>query len=300
MMIGGPTFVIGSTGQIGRALTTLLGKSVQPLGRAEVDLSEPECVKTALDAVAREAGAPAAVVNAAAFTRVDDAESNEGLALRINAESPRRMAEWCRDRQVPFVHYSTDYVYSGTGERPWRENDAPAPKNAYGRTKLQGDRLVAASGARYLIFRSSWVYDATGRNFLTTILRLAQQRESLRVVADQVGAPSYAKHLAVGTLNALTRALDAPVFPSGIYHLANQGWVSWHGFAERICAGARRHGVPILATRVDTATSGEYPVVASRPLNSRLNVTRVRDVLGVELPSWERALEECLEELEAR
>jgi dTDP-4-dehydrorhamnose reductase len=294
----GRTIVVGSMGQVGRALTSLLGERARPVTREELDLGVPERVKVALDDIAREVGRPAAVLNAAAYTRVDDAEANEALALRVNAESPRLMAEWCGERGIPFVHYSTDYVYPGTGERPWTEDDPPAPPNAYGRTKLQGDRFVTAAGGPHLILRTSWVYDAHGRNFFRTILRLARERDVLRVVDDQVGAPSYAPHLARGTVMALTKSLGMARFPSGIYHLANRGTVSWHGFAQRICAGARQRGMAILAARVDAAKSAEYPVVARRPLNSRLDVTRVRDVLGVELPAWESALEDCFEELE--
>ena len=160
-----------------------------------------------------QAGSPVAIVNAAAYTRVDQAESDESLAFKVNAEAPGEMARWCQPRSVPLLHYSTDYVYPGNGTSPWREDDRPGSLNAYGRTKLEGDQLVQASGARHLVFRTSWVYDARGRNFFNTILRLGLERETLHVVVDQIGVPTYAPHLARLTVAVLSQALRSDTFP---------------------------------------------------------------------------------------
>jgi dTDP-4-dehydrorhamnose reductase len=266
----------------------------------QLNLSVPAGIREFFDRLEAETGTPAAVINAAAYTLVDRAEAEESLADTINAASPGEMARWCASRAVPFVHYSTDYVYSGLGTRPWREDDRTAPVNAYGRTKLKGDRLVETSGAPHLILRTSWVYDAYGKNFLNTMLSLGLEHETLRVVADQVGAPSYAPHLASLTRDVLARARDMPRFPSGTYHLAPEGDVSWHDFAEAVFALARRRGLPVKVKRVEPITTAEYPTPAARPLNSRLDKTKVQRVFGITLPKWQDGLAECMEEVALR
>ena len=289
-------WVIGETGQIGNALVRLLGESAISPSAREIDLSLPDRVAGHFDRLEVQAGSPVAVVNAAAYTQVDQAEGDESVAFKVNAEAPGEMARWCQRRAIPFLHYSTDYVYRGNGTSPWREDDPPDPLNAYGRTKLKGDQLVEASGARYLIFRTSWVYDARGRNFFNTILRLGQEREALRVVADQIGAPTYAPHLAHLTVAVLNQALRIERFPSGIYHAAHGGAVSWHGFAEAICAAAENKGLALKVNRVDPVPTAEYPTAARRPLNSRLDTTKLETVFGSRLPEWRRGLDECMEE----
>lgn len=242
--------VIGDTGKTGGALVQILGSSSWGLNRRHLDLSDPTQLEKRLDSLfcsLTEAEKPRALINAAAYTQVDRAEQEPALAEAINAEAPAILAQWCARQEIPFIHYSTDYVYPGTGQRPWTEKDPTSPLNTYGASKLRGEIAIAnqmKTHGRWLIFRTSWVYDATGKNFLNTMLRLGQEREELKVVADQFGAPTYAPHLAQATLKALEHASQQEVFPSGVYHLCHSGVTSWHGFAERIFAEARKRGLP--------------------------------------------------------
>jgi dTDP-4-dehydrorhamnose reductase len=239
--------ILGANGQVGRALVEQLGAHVCiPLTRLVADLARPTSVVAALRHYQ-----PQAVINAAAYTQVDQAEKEESVAATINAEAPRLIAQWCAGAGVPMIHYSTDYVFSGEGETPWREDDRTGPLSAYGRSKLAGERAIVEAGGRHLIFRTSWVYDETGKNFLRTMLRLGAERETLRVVADQFGAPTYAGHLANATIEALGNALKSTQFPSGIYHLANRGETTWHGFATAIFVAARERGRQLAVTRVE-------------------------------------------------
>ena len=289
-------WVIGGNGQIGTALVRLLGDRAIAPSVEELDLSFPERIDSCFDQLEAQAGRPAAIINAAAYTLVEQAEHEESLARRINADAPGAMASWCRPRGVPFLHYSTDYVYAGTGTSPWREDDATGPLNAYGRTKLEGDRRIEESGVRHLIFRTSWVYDSRGRNFFNTMLRLGREGETVRVVGDQVGAPSYAPHLASATLTAMSHALRMDAFPSGTYHMAHEGDVSWHGFAQEIFAAARRRGLNLKVERVEAVATADYPTVARRPLNSKLDKAKLRRVFGFQLPTWRDGLDACLDE----
>lgn len=283
--------VFGANGQVGRALVKLLGARAVPFTRADADFSEPESLRAVLDACH-----PDAVMNAAAYTAVDKAEEEREAAYAANAESPAVLAQWCAEHGVPLVHYSTDYVFDGTGEKPWRENDPTAPLNVYGASKRAGEEAIAASGADYLLFRTSWVYDAQGVNFLNTMLRLGAERESLSVVADQTGAPTYAPHLAAASLEALEKAVGMEAFPSGIYHLAHAGETNWHDFAEAIFAGARDHGAELCIKTVEPIPSSAYPTPAERPRNSRLNCSKIHTVFGISLPKWQQGLIEALKE----
>ncbi|MBY0407695.1 MAG: NAD(P)-dependent oxidoreductase, partial [Rickettsiales bacterium] len=218
--------VIGSEGMLGRALREVLGPRAKGLSRRECDFHAIDF----LDAVeaAYLAQPFTAIINAAAYTRVDDAESEDsGELLRVNAIAPGELAAWCEKRGVAFVHFSTDYVFDGHGDAPWKEDDAPAPLNAYGMSKLMGERSVAAAGGKYLIFRLSWVYDHRGRNFFMRMRELMMQREQLSVVDNQIGAPSYAPQVAQGVVQALEHARKSGDFPSGIYHLCHAGETSW-------------------------------------------------------------------------
>jgi dTDP-4-dehydrorhamnose reductase len=290
------TWVIGRTGQIGRALCAQLGERAVALGSDHLDLSNPGGLPAALDQLAARLAAPEAVINAAAYTRVDDAETDEAAALQVNGVAPGALARWCAARDVPLVHYSSDYVYPGTGDMPWRESDVTRPLNAYGRGKLQGDSLIEASGAPYLILRTSWVYDGRGKNFFNTMMRLCRERDTVRVVADQVGAPTYAPHAAATTLSVLARARGAAAFPSGVYHLVNGGQVSWHGFAEAIVEEAVRGGVDLRASRIEPIPTAQFPTPAARPLNSRLDSAKLERVFGERLPDWRTGLTACMKE----
>ncbi|HEY3997898.1 MAG TPA: dTDP-4-dehydrorhamnose reductase, partial [Candidatus Xenobia bacterium] len=258
--------VLGSTGQVGRACIEILGNDGRGLSRAEADMSRVGDVLERLELLR-----PDAVVNASAYTAVDKAEEEEELATDINGRAPGVLAAWCAARDIPLVHYSTDYVFDGKVERPWRETDAVHPLNAYGRSKLAGEVSVAAAGGRFLIFRTSWVYDATGRNFVKTMARLGQEKDSLRVVDDQVGAPTYAPHLAALSLQAVRQAMASSRFRSGIYHLCHAGETSWFGFAQAIFEGLRSRGVALRVQRLETISTREYGGPTIRPLNSRLD-----------------------------
>ncbi len=278
--------ILGRSGQLGRVLGRVFPKAVQ-WGREEADFLTPD------QWVGRIAELrPTWVINANAYTAVDLAEKPEERerALQVNAVTPGRVAEACRKLGIPFVHYSTDYVYPGADAsvRPWNEEDHTGPLNSYGRTKLAGDEAIARVAGSFLIFRTSWVYDESGKNFVNTMLRLGADRPELRVVADQVGAPSYAGDLAWATREALVKASRRETFPSGVYHLCNSGETSWAGFAREIFEQA---GV---ACRVVEIASQDYPTPARRPLNSRMSLEKLRRTFGIEMPSWQDALRRCL------
>lgn len=279
--------VFGRDGQVGHALgERLAARGPVSVGRERADLSQP-------GAAARVIGAerPDVIVNAAAYTAVDRAESEPALAARVNAAAPGEMAQAAARAGALLVHYSTDYVFDGSSRRPWRETDPVAPLGVYGRTKLEGERAVAAATDRYLCLRTSWVYSRHGHNFLNTMLRLVGERDELRVVADQVGAPTWAGAIAEGTARLLDLVeaqgglLDGQ---AGTFHMCCAGQTSWHGFATRILArtGSRVPVVPI-------PTAG-FPTPAARPAYSVLDCTRLRETFGITLPAWEQALDDCL------
>lgn len=283
----------GKNGQVGwelqRALLPL-GR-VDAFGHRELDLADAGVVRRKLDEVR-----PDIIVNAAAYTAVDKAESETDLAQAVNAAAPALLAQEAAQRGALLIHYSTDYVYDGAKAVPYVETDPTAPLGAYGRSKLAGEAGVRASGCHHLIFRTSWVYAARGANFLRTILRLAAEREELRIVADQIGAPTWARLIAEATAHALRQAMQerrGGNFESGVFHLAAAGETSWHGFASAIVAG--RSGL-----RVKTVTpiaTADYPTPAKRPANSRLDTGAFRARFGLALPDWRDCLPLCLEEL---
>lgn len=246
---------------------------------------------------------PDVIVNAAAYTDVDLAESRRDEARIVNAEAPALLASEARELGALLVHYSTEYVFSGEGSRPWREDDCMRPLNVYGRAKLDGDRAIEASGCRYLIFRTSWVYAARGKNFLRTILRLAKHREVLRVVDDQVGAPTAAELVADVTAQVLRALFDDPR-RAGTYHLAPKGETSWYEYARFALDRAMAAGWRLKATpeRVEPISSEAFGGVAERPRNSRLDCALLARVFGLDLPDWrfgvERAVEEMRESLD--
>lgn len=282
--------ILGAGGQVGRALTELLGARAIPLARKQANLADPQRTVDILAALA-----PRAVINAAAYTQVDKAESDEKNARRINAEAPGVLAQWCAAQQIPLVHYSTDYVFDGSGLAARTEEAPTAPLNIYGATKRDGEERVAAAGGDYLIFRTSWVYDAEGSNFVNTMLRLMTEREELRIVTDQYGAPTYAPHLAAATVQALEHALGMKPFPSGIYHLCGGGETSWLQFAKTIHDLARGRGQRFAVQRLVPQMTADYPCAAKRPLNSRLDCTKAKTILHAALPSWQEGIRECIE-----
>ncbi|PJJ96384.1 dTDP-4-dehydrorhamnose reductase [Lysobacteraceae bacterium NML91-0213] len=294
--------VFGGNGQVGRELLRALadvdrvvaatrsGALADGSPCAQADFAD---VGQALALLERER--PLAVVNAAAYTAVDRAESEPEAACAANAHAPGAIAGWCAAHGVPLVHYSTDYVFDGRGERPYRVDDPTAPLGVYGASKLAGEEAIRAAGGRHLIFRTAWVYAAHGQNFLRTMLRVGAERDVLRVVADQVGTPTPAALIADVTARAL-RHPDA----TGTWHLTAEGETSWHGFAEAIFAGAVERGLLPRAPRVEPITTADYPTPAKRPAYSRLDTSTLQRDFGVELPHWTQGLARVLDELAAQ
>jgi dTDP-4-dehydrorhamnose reductase len=242
--------------------------------------------------------APRVIVNAAAYTAVDQAELEPELAHRVNAEAPGILAALAAASGALLVHYSTDYVFDGTGSAPWREDDPTAPLNVYGRSKLEGEQRIRDSGCRHMIFRTSWVYSNRRQNFLRTMLRLAAERDTLNVVADQFGAPTGASLLADATAHALQWVRDNGD-RSGVYHLAAAGETNWHAYACHIVEHARMAGQPIRlrAESIVPVPSAAYPTRAARPLNSRLDTGKLRATFGMTLPAWQAGVDRVLSEL---
>lgn len=276
--------VFGRSGQVARELAALQPDALF-LDRGAADLTDP----AACAAVIR-AARPEAVINAAAYTAVDRAEAEEALATQINATAPGAMAVACAALGVPFVQISTDYVFAGSGSAAWRPGDAVAPLNAYGRSKLAGEQAVRASGACHAILRTSWVFSAHGSNFVKTMLRLSETRDTLAIVADQIGGPTPAAAIAEACLT-IAGQLRSDAGKTGTYHFSGTPDVSWKDFAAAIFAEAGRE-----VSLRDIATE-DYPTPARRPLNSRLDCQSTRDVFGIERPDWRTGLRACLEHL---
>ncbi|MBC7164097.1 MAG: dTDP-4-dehydrorhamnose reductase [Roseovarius sp.] len=277
--------VFGKTGQVATELQAQA--EVVALGRDAADLSRPSSCAEAI-----HAHRPDAVINAAAWTAVDRAEEEEALATVINGEAPGAMARACAALDIPLVHISTDYVFSGAGERPWRPTDPVGPIGAYGRSKLAGERAVAAAGGQWAVLRTSWVFSAHGNNFLKTMLRLSQSRDALDIVADQIGGPTPADAIAAACLD-MARAMVADGDKGGMYHFSGAPDTSWKGFAEEIFARAGR------AVSVSGIPTSAYPTPARRPLNSRMDCTALARDFGIARPDWRAGLERALAALGA-
>lgn len=281
--------VLGRSGQVGTALTQSLqglGELIA-LGRAQLDLTNPDAIRTTL----REMQ-PQIVINAAAYTAVDAAESDQAMAFQINAVAPRVMAEESERLGAALIHYSTDYVFDGGKQGAWMEDDATAPLSVYGHSKLAGEQAITDVGGTHLILRTSWVYGLHGKNFLLTMLKLAESRDSLAIVDDQIGAPTWALTIADAT-SAIIRDAGEPAqlaALSGIYHLCAGGHTSWFGFAQAIFSHASVQRKPQLRP----ITTAEYPTPAQRPHNSILNTDKFRRSFG-DLPTWDDALQTCLQ-----
>jgi len=291
--------LFGKGGQVGWELQ----RSLAPLGEVialdfdsiefHVDFSRPEqLAETVLKL------RPDVIVNAAAHTAVDKAESEPDLARKLNATSPGVIAEAAQHIGALMVHYSTDYVFDGSGSTPWLESDATGPLNVYGSTKLEGEHLVAQHCAKHLIFRTSWVYAARGGNFAKTMLRLAKERARLTVIDDQFGAPTGAELLADVTAHAIRQTLPEPG-KSGLYHLVAGGETSWHGYARFVLEQAQRNGVDLKAgpDAVDAVKTSAFPTPAVRPHNSRLNNTKLQAIFGLTLPHWQAGVARMLVEV---
>ena len=276
--------VFGKTGQVATELQS--HKDVIAIGRDQADLSVPA---TCTEAIRRYK--PRAVINAAAYTAVDKAESEEHLANTINGDAPGAMASACADLNIPLVHISTDYVFDGSGTTPWSVTDTPNPKNTYGRSKLKGEQAIKASGSAYAILRTSWVISAHGNNFVKTMRRLSKTRDRITVVDDQIGGPTCARDIAQTCLS-IAEQLIQDQRKSGIYHYSGQPNVSWCQFANAIF---EQMDCKTIASPIPTT---EYPTPASRPLNSRLDCEATLATFGIARPYWQDGLEEILRDLE--
>ena len=288
----------GKNGQLGFELQRILADlgELTAVGHDECDLADEAAVRALIRKLA-----PAIIVNAAAYTAVDKAETEVALATAVNTRAPGAIGEEAARLGACVVHYSTDYVFDGSKSSPYTEDDATHPLSVYGRSKRDGERALQTSGAKHLILRTSWVVGAHGNNFARTILRLAAEREQLAVVADQHGVPTTTSLLATTTRTLLQRLPQAGGghFPFGLYHLVPGGETHWHEYACLVVEQARRAGKALKLTpeNIRAISSAEYPTAATRPANSRLDTTRLRRTFGIELPTWQSALHKTLEEI---
>jgi dTDP-4-dehydrorhamnose reductase len=283
--------VTGRNGQVGGALQHALEGlgEIVTLDRSQLDLSNLDAMREVIRSIR-----PNLIVNAAAYTAVDLAETDEALAYRINAEAPGVMAEEAKRLGASLIHYSTDYVYDGGKSGAWLETDTTGPLSAYGRSKLAGEQAIAAVGLPHLILRTSWVYGLHGKNFLLTMLRLAQSRPELSIVSDQIGAPTWSVTIAEATASIIKKFPDlaAVEHVSGIYHLCARGQTSWFGFAEKIFA----HSLIQQKPKLNPITTADYPTPAVRPKNSVMNTDKFEQTF-VTLPTWDVALGDCLQRI---
>jgi dTDP-4-dehydrorhamnose reductase len=290
--------LFGKNGQVGWELN----RSLQPLGevialgRDDADFSNPESLRQILQDIS-----PDVIVNAVAYTAVDKAEEEEGLAAKVNSIAPGVLAEEAKKLNALLVHYSTDYVFDGAKEEPYIETDNAKPINAYGRTKLAGEQAIQSSGCDYLIFRTSWVYASRGHNFLLTMLKLAQERVELSIVNDQIGSPTSARLIADTTVLCVQQAIKeklAGIFSSDLYHLTTSGHTSWHGFTEEIVKLASNSlELPLTIKELKAIPTSDYPTPATRPMNSQLALTKLESVFSLKMPGWRNELELCIENL---
>jgi dTDP-4-dehydrorhamnose reductase len=287
--------VIGQEGQVARALAERApahGATAIRLGRPKLDLADPSGIEDVL----RETGGDL-IVNAAAYTAVDQAEKEPELARAINGIGPGAVAGAAAAMAIPVIHISTDYVFDGTLDHPYRESDPVSPLGAYGASKLLGEQAVAAEAEDHVILRTAWVYSPFGKNFVKTMLRLGAEREEIGVVADQIGSPTSALDIADGIFGVGRKLLDNPKDRNlrGLFHMAGSGSASWAGFASEIFASSARLGGP--AAKVRPITTAEYPTPAKRPANSRLDCTKLANAYGISLPPWRKSLASCVQRL---
>ncbi|KQZ81975.1 dTDP-4-dehydrorhamnose reductase [Mesorhizobium sp. Root157] len=286
--------VTGKDGQVARSLAALSneGMSIVALGRPDLDVTEANSIVHAIKTLR-----PDIVVNPAAYTAVDKAESEAQAAFAVNRDGARNVAEAAATMGLPVIHISTDYVFAGDRASPYLETDATGPTGIYGRSKLEGEQAVASANAAHVILRTAWVYSPYGHNFLKTMLRLAADRDVLRVVADQQGTPTYAPDIAGGIVTAARKVLSAPESEDwrGIFHMVAQGETNWAGFAEEIFIQSALHGGP--SARIEPIATADYPTPARRPANSRLDTTKFRTTFGHALPDWKNGVARCFAEL---
>jgi dTDP-4-dehydrorhamnose reductase len=291
--------LLGKNGQVGWELQ----RSLAPLGELIAldrhstdycgDLSQPDAIAQTVKTLK-----PTVIVNAAAYTAVDKAETETELAYTINAKAPEALAQAAKQIGAWLVHYSTDYVFNGSGNQAWQETDAVAPLSVYGQSKLAGEQAIQAAEGLHLIFRTSWVYAARGNNFAKTMLRLAKERDQLSVINDQIGAPTGAELLADVTAHGIRSGLKQPEL-SGLYHLAAAGETSWYNYARYVLDYARQRGIELKTAEnaISPIPTSAYPTPAQRPLNSRLNIEKLQNQFDLQLPDWQLGVERMLAEV---
>lgn len=280
--------VFGGSGQLGRELRKLAPHYAYP-SRAEVDLSRPETLREKLRSISADL-----IVNTAAFTDVPRAEQERELAFRINSEAVEMIAKECATRQIPLIHFSTDFVFSGAGSRPWRESDPTEPPNQYAQSKRAGEIAIERNQPRSLILRTSWLYDSHSTNFFTKIVQLFQTKPEVRVVSDQVGAPTYAPHLARELQKLIEVWAKSQFEASGIFHVAHSGAASRFEIARFVLEHLKQRSFPLVTKSLMPCLTSDFPDPIKRPLNSRLDLTKLKQVFGIELPPWEVGMEECI------
>lgn len=284
-----PILIFGGTGQLGLSFQNVLKhhkESFLALKRSEANFENPGKIEKILNEVR-----PEIILNAAAYTNVNAAEDEKEKADLINAVTPWLISKWCEENQKFYVGFSTDYVYSDKTEMPLSEETPTLPLNEYGRSKLRGDLLVSKSKSRWLIFRTSWVYHETGRNFVLSMLKLAQEKKEIKVIDDQWGSPTYALDLAERSWECVTQSLPH----SGIYHLANAGFTTWAGLAKEVFSLSAKKEKP--SAHVIPISTAEYPAKVERPLNSRLDQSKIQKDFGVRMRPWQEALSDCMEKI---
>ena len=283
--------ITGRNGQLATALGALADNESVTLGRDKLDISDRDSVRHAINATD-----PNVIINAAAYTAVDKAETDERSAFAVNEMGPRFLAEASAERSIPIIHVSTDYVFSGTKPAPYTEEDPVAPTGVYGKSKLAGEEAVRVTNPKHLILRTAWVYSATGHNFVKTMLRLASDRDRINVVDDQQGNPTYAPHLGAAIIGLVSEVFEIDASgPWGTYHLTGSGATTWCGLAREVFAQSKAVGGPS-AVAVPIATA-DYPTPAARPANSQLDCSKFRKTFGSELPDWRDGVAECISQL---
>jgi dTDP-4-dehydrorhamnose reductase len=289
-MAGGLILVTGGSGQLAHALDRgATGRAMLRVGRPTFDFDQPDGLHLLLREVA-----PSLIVNAAAYTAVDKAEEVPEAAYRANRDGPALLAGYCAEAGIPLVHVSTDYIFDGLKGAPYTETDPPSPTGVYGASKLAGEQAVAASGARAVVLRTSWVYAETGKNFVLTMLNAAKKTSQLRVVADQRGCPTAAADLAAAILAIADRLADGwDAEPAGVYHAAGSGETTWHGLAEAVFARAERHGLARPA--VAAIATADWPTPARRPPDSRLDCGKLQRAFGLRLPDWRDSVDRTVD-----
>lgn len=294
--------VFGKQGQLAQSFQMTLPKELETeavfISSHEADFQRPQTLAGFLDHYS-----PKIIIICSAYTQVDLAEQDRDMCERINHKAPREIARWCVTNDALLIHFSTDYVFNGHGDQPWKESDEPKPLNWYGETKWEGEMAIQDTRCKHLIFRTSWVYSEFGKNFVKTMLRLGKEKENLSVVGDQVGAPTYAPDIANAVWGIIQRYNKGEVFKSGLYHMTGSGYTNWADFAKSIFSQAEaiQHlSFDLKIKHVEAIKSADYQTIALRPLNSRLDQSKLKATFGIEMPAWQDSLNLCLKKLGAQ